>query len=398
MNAPAAAGDPIRRITIGAKSKSEATLPPQVEPINLYALNSPDGHAGAVLLDAGFYIPPEFQGVGRMPFPINYKKVLENALSEMEAGLQTHGYKGIDAFVFSHGHIDHMGIAIEFQKVFGGEFWTTKEEKQLRLGPANRSVDMRGLLRANGFADGRLGKILEMFPQPPENAGTGGAGAAGGWSGEEIPIPVSRVLEDDQVIGIGDERYRVCVVRGHSQGQALLVNETRPGDYALHGADQVQRNEPPTFLSIAGTNLGLAHYLNSMDSLFDRHPEYREIRRIYPSHARGVRLDRFEETSVGNLGEWWDLCRSQFVRQVERILEMTSKGATRPLDIYEALYAEKLPAFEKMGLSGLFIQMFHFTRMMGRLDLLETRGWDGAKIRRIEHQTEGGMRFLYERA
>ena len=384
------AAEPIRRIVIGAQARREGVLLPQIEPINLYCLNPPGKGVGAVLLDSGFYMPKEFQRPNGL-FPTNYERIRACAIEELRGGLKAHGYDGLAILVFSHGHIDHMGLAFEFQKEFGCAFWASRAEQCLRMGPADQSVDIGAVMRLNGFEDGRA----QEFQALREKFGAGTSDGAS-WAGSEIPVGVERILEDDEVLDFGGERYRVSIVHGHSKGQALLVNETRPGDFAIHGGDQIQRNEPPTFLSAAGERLGLAHYVDSMARMFARHPGYREIRRIYPAHARTGHLEHFEREPIETLGQWWNLCHARISGHLGGISRLLRQGALPPRQIFEEVYASELAYVRSRGMIPIIGESLHFMQFVGRLDYLEAAGWEGARIEKTILETEGGPRARYE--
>ena len=383
------------RIVVGALAKKKRVLPPQVEPINLYCLNPPGQGDGAVLLDCGFFIPEQIRPKHAHPvFKADYDALRDLGLEEIAAGLEAHGYPGVDVVISTHGHADHAGLGTEIHRKYNCEFWSSESEGALRLSPEDAGFDMRSVLRANGFYEGRFGPVAKMFASTEKDGSPGFSRMGDG----EIDLNVRRVLRPEEVLDLGGERYRVLEVHGHSRGQVLLANETNPEDMAIHGADQIQKNEPPTFLSYSGLRLGLGWYLRSMDALFEAHPEYRRIRRIYPAHASTGHLDRFEQTPIEDLGQWWDACRGKIHGELETALETLSTGPMLAMDLFEHVVGERADALAAKGMNGMIAQVFEFLRMLGRLDYLSTEGWDGTRARPIETGAGEQQRLLYEAA
>lgn len=141
--------------------------------------------------------------------------------------------------VASHGHVDHVGSLHEFER---------------RLGHRAEERAFAAMADENTFASW-LRKMPDAVSRPP----------APGWSLDGhalVPAPLTGFLDDGDVIDLGDRKFRVLHLPGHSPGSIGLLDEFN-GEF--FSADAIYDDE--LYDDLPHSNV--ADYLATMRRLID---------------------------------------------------------------------------------------------------------------------------------
>lgn len=255
--------------------------------------------------------------------------------------------------VCTHHHPDHAGLACWLQERHGSEIWMTHAEEAV----------MRRLERAwydDAWRDARIAAYgaegLAVTPElrPFFVLDTYRRSMSG------VPARIARHVADGEVLEIGAHRWRAYVLRGHTDGQLVLVEEAAG---LMIAGDQI--------LPRITSNVGIyperddqdpvASYLESFDAL-DPVAENRELL-VLPSHGdvfRGLDL-RLEQL------------RRHHELTLERLLGLMDAPATAH-DLAKRMFRIPLDALNTVLAHGETLAHVRYLVNRGRADVVPGDG------------------------
>jgi glyoxylase-like metal-dependent hydrolase (beta-lactamase superfamily II) len=230
---------PEAREVVSGIWKITMPIPFPLRTVNVYALVGPDGW---VLVDAGMGTP--------------------DARTAFAAGLERAGLSivNLQAIVLTHHHPDHIGLSGELQAQSGARVYMHPiDERSVRI-------------IAEGTMSKRFGHVSSFFKQH-------GLQDTELWYTQTDPKAMRSILnvppheaftlvEENDVVELAGESYRVVWVPGHSDGQVVFFRER---DGVFLAADHVlPRITPNVGLYSKGDRMNpLGDYLDSLRKVED---------------------------------------------------------------------------------------------------------------------------------
>ncbi|MGD0230377.1 MAG: MBL fold metallo-hydrolase [Syntrophorhabdales bacterium] len=261
---------------------------------------------------------------------------------ELETALNDLGYsiRDIKRIVVTHPHFDHFGAAAEIVDVSGAEVWTSRggaKTLEYFQEEFERDMEYYGTIMQNSGAPGEPRVYLDDLRS---------------WAGKYgCPVPVSRLLDDGDVVELGSSPYLVRAVPGHSPWCILLYPEDRTfaftGDFLLKEISSNALIQRP-----AEGSHGYRSLMVYRASL--RMVRQMAIRTALPGHGEIIR------DVAGRIDELIDLME-QRKELVRRILD---RGPKRPFSIVGAVFPELTGEHRFLGIS----------EVIGHLEVLESEG------------------------
>lgn len=262
------------------------------------------------------------------------RKSSNKNLLEAFASLETKfGYRcglaDIDCLLITHGHMDHFG-GLRFVRehtdapigvhVLDRRILSHYEERVVVA-----SKQLAVYLRRCGLSEGKREQLMAMYKHPKSHYRS---------------TPVDFLLEDDSTVmaplanGPEDLAIGVTHVPGHCPGQVCL----RVDDHLLtadHVLGRITPHQAPESITL---NMGLAHYLESLDKI----AEQEGVVKCLGGHEPPFddlqnRVQEIKESHDERLGKILDLCAEPHtVADVSRALFDKLKGYTVLLGLEEA--------------------------------------------------------------
>lgn len=166
--------------------------------------------------------------------------------------------------IASHAHVDHVGSFHEFERRAGhpseAEIFATMDD---------------GFTAASWFAS-----LPDAVSRPPHE----------GWSAETYrlqPAPLTELLDEGDTVDLGDRRFRVLHLPGHSPGCIGLLDEARGECFS---ADAIYDDELYDELP----HSDVAAYLATMRRLADL-----DVRVVHGGHGPSFDGKRMREIALG---------------------------------------------------------------------------------------------------
>ncbi len=195
---------------------------------------------------------------------LNRRECLEAMLS----GLSTLGIdrKASDIFI-THLHADHFGLVTKLV-TDTSHIYFSRPEKELMESWEGFGA-MMVYAGQNGFPENELQSAMDKHP---------GAKYGSEW------IPDMRLLEDGDLIEVGDYHFKCVATPGHTMGHICLYE---PQKQILIAGDHILIDITPNIQCWSDTQDPLRHYLSSLDKVYSL-----KISLTLPGHRRLIRDHR----------------------------------------------------------------------------------------------------------
>jgi glyoxylase-like metal-dependent hydrolase (beta-lactamase superfamily II) len=265
------------------------------------------------------------------------------ALAALQAGLACHGVvlADIRRVIISHAHADHYGLVGAIIAASGAEVWAHPLAQPLVEGwtsyQAPREQFWLDLLLAAGVPD-----------EPARRT----AGLYRGMKQFITHAPVTRLLEEGDVIGLAGANWQVLHCPGHADNLICLY---QPGDRLLLGNDHLLAHISSNAI-VGPPPLGkterprpLVDYWTSLCRIYGM-----EIALVMPGHGEAVADVR-------------SLINSRFRFYEQRLARLQSELRSGPRTIWQL--AEVL--FRRLDAADTFLAA---SEVLGHLDVLEGKG------------------------
>jgi glyoxylase-like metal-dependent hydrolase (beta-lactamase superfamily II) len=189
---------------------------------------------------------------------LNRKECLE----AMHKGLDTLGTDLSKSDIFiTHLHADHFGLVSELATE-STNIYFSRPDKELM-----ESWEGFGAMVAyagqNGFPEDQLKAAIDKHP---------GAKYGSDW------IPETKVLDDGDVIDVGDYHFKCVATPGHTMGHTCLYE---PDKKILVAGDHILIDITPNIQCWSDTDNHLKHYLASLDKVHKL-----QVDLVLPGHRR----------------------------------------------------------------------------------------------------------------
>ncbi len=202
----------------------------------------------------------------------------------MQAGLRE---IGIDLtktdFFITHLHADHFGLVGRLATPTSSVFFSRPEKELIESWEGfDEMINYAG---QNGFPKDELRAALDKHP---------GAKYGSDW------IPELKVLDDGNMIDVGDYHFRCVATPGHTMGHTCLYE---PGKKILVAGDHILIDITPNIQCWADDQNPLKYYLASLDKVY-----HLQVALTLPGHRRLIkdhraRIDELKQHHADRLAE-----------------------------------------------------------------------------------------------
>ncbi len=155
------------------------------------------------------------------------------AVDALRAGLATLGSDGknITRVLATHAHYDHYGLTAYLRDHAGSEILLGRAELDMILPALQGTWDRASDFRREFFLRHGAGELIEEIESRPDDEDYESIRGQGRW---EMP---DTLLDDGDVVAIGDRRLRAILTPGHTRGHLAFFDETSgllfAGDHVL---------------------------------------------------------------------------------------------------------------------------------------------------------------------
>ncbi len=211
---------------------------------------------------------------------LNRKECLDAMLN----GLSKLGVELTRSDIFiTHLHADHFGLVAKLASD-SSDILFSRPEKELMESWEGFDA-MIGYAGANGFPEDQLKAALDKHP---------GNKYGSDW------IPELKVLEDGDVIDVGDYHFKCVATPGHTMGHICLYE---PNKKILVAGDHILIDITPNIQCWSDTQNPLKHYIESLDKV-----SRLDIDLVLPGHRRLIedhhaRINELKEHHKNRLNE-----------------------------------------------------------------------------------------------
>lgn len=316
-------------------NRLELPTPFPVGPVNVYLAEGGPGpeEKGLILVDVGPRFPP--------------------ALEALEQGLAGHGYtlQDVRCIIVTHAHADHFGLAAEVARRSGAQVWTHprsrpwledyREERERRYAFYTDLLHRAGVPEVVYQAVLRSNRGLARFAEA---------------------VPVSRTLDEGDVVFLDGQPWQVLHLPGHAGG---LIGLYQPQSRLFLSSDHLLRDitsnavvEPPP-VDATRHQPSLWQYLRSLERVRDM-----DIALVLPGHGPPITDHR-------------TLIEERFAFHQERkarILALLRDGATTAYQVGQRLFGDLPPIDAFLAISEVW----------GHLEVLQMEGL-------VTAEDEGGI-------
>jgi glyoxylase-like metal-dependent hydrolase (beta-lactamase superfamily II) len=226
---------------------------------------------------------------------LNRKECLE----AMQNGLQELGVdlKQTDIFI-THLHADHFGLVNKLAS-HSSDILFSRPEKELMESWEGFGA-MIAYARKNGFPENELKAALDKHP---------GAKYGSDW------IPELKVLDDGDMISVGDYHFKCVATPGHTMGHICLYEPTKK---IFVAGDHILIDITPNIQCWSDSQNPLKHYLSSLSKIYKL-----EIDMVLPGHRRLIEDHR---ARINELKE-------HHQRRLKEVLEILNKHPMHAFEI-----------------------------------------------------------------
>jgi glyoxylase-like metal-dependent hydrolase (beta-lactamase superfamily II) len=152
-------------------------------------------------------------------------------------------------FMITHMHADHSGLVARLATKTSTIYFSRIDARV--FDKDNNWQDMIDYAQINGFPDDELMKALQNHP---------------GYKYSPKTIPKFNLIDDDNVIEIGDYRLKCILTPGHTEGHICLYDEDKQ---LLFSGDHILYNITPHIESWAYRINSLKNYIESLNKVYD---------------------------------------------------------------------------------------------------------------------------------
>ena len=215
----------------------------------------------------------------------------KECLHAMQDGLGTLNIdlKSADIFI-THLHADHFGLVTKLA-TDSSQVYFSRPEKEL-IESWEGFGSMIAYAGKNGFPEDELQAALDKHP---------GVRYGSEW------VPEMKLLDDGDVIRVGDFEFRCVATPGHTMGHICLYEPSRE---ILVAGDHILIDITPNIQCWSDAQNPLKHYLSSLDKVYSL-----KVALTLPGHRRLIknhqaRIEELKHHHVERLGEVLTILKS----------------------------------------------------------------------------------------
>jgi len=182
-------------------------------------------------------------------------KAMTDGLKELEVDLNK------TDFMVTHFHADHIGLLPRLLTKSSRFYFNRPEAKILQTWSGWEK--MLDLAARNGFPDEQLKLALESHP---------GYKYGADW------LPEIQMLDDNDIITVGDYKLQCISTPGHTLGHICLYE---PKNKIFISGDHVLGDISPNILGWEDNSIALADFLQSLDKVYAY-----DVAQVVPGHRR----------------------------------------------------------------------------------------------------------------
>lgn len=253
------------------------------------------------------------------------------------------GTADVEQIVFTHGHVDHQGLAETIRRESGAKVLVPEGDRAMVESYKEMFAERARRYRSEGLRSGAPPETVELVMGFFDYLVTLGE-----------PAKVTRSIRDGDTIQAGDTLLKAVHTPGHSSGSTCYLSP----EGELFAGDTLLKDMTPNaaFGAVDRESIGLADYIGSLHRVRGLRPS-----RVHPGH-RG---------SLEDVHAYVRASLDRYRRRQAAILRLLEDGPMTPFELMERLFGP-LPIEEVL---------LGMTEVLGHLELLEHEGTVGREDR-----------------